>query len=148
MYALIQKKRPVAARRSSCGSFAPAQGMQRQRISAIVRGETIQRQANDRAVGGDCSGYESDRESFAWVVARHHIQEETGTLPDITDTWCSTRDPVCLVTFAGDTSVFVSFFKVPEYVIARTTGRETQTRRYAYRCDDPVGSPRLTPVSR
>jgi len=78
-----------------------------------------------------CKGWESDPQSFAKVIAEHYARTEYGQRDRGDPYWCGKK--LCTVRFPGR-DVMVSFARVPDYVIARATGRNTPRREYEYRC--------------
>ena len=98
-------------------------------------GGLIQRQEAALAKG-DCSGWESDLESFSKAVADHYVRTEidptlVGPVSRIT---C---DPGirCTVDYSNGLSVMVSLTQIPDYVIVRRMFHPTGPRcEYDYAC--------------
>lgn len=82
-----------------------------------------------------CAGYESDPQSFAWVVARHYVQTELNLPFDgAVDIECTGNLKMCFVDVTEDLRIAVSFARVPHYVIARRVGPSGPRREYTYTC--------------
>lgn len=91
-----------------------------------------------------CKGWESDRESFAKVIAEHYLITEYGRSGPALRIRCPSERPVCEVDFPDDVTVAVSLKRVPRFVIARRLGANTPRREYEYRCT-PEGKVILSP---
>jgi hypothetical protein len=86
--------------------------------------------------GGDCSGWESDPQSFSKVVAEHYVRTVLG------QPLHATRGPARVTTwtwridFSPDIAVYVSLQKVPTLVAAAQWYPKPAkpTRYYSYHC--------------
>ena len=92
-------------------------------------------QAQDR---GDCTGWERDPQSFAKVIAEHHIRTELGrpVRPvggpyQVTATGTAWR-----VNFPDHAAVYVTLAKVPDFVVAARWYPKPagSSRFYTYAC--------------
>jgi hypothetical protein len=98
----------------------------------------IQRQQAQRS--GDCSGWESDPQSFGKVIADHYVRTELNQTPIIDPSkglWCSSNGKMCEVHYQGGITVMVSLVRIPQYVIARQQGSNTIRAEYDYECVPP-----------
>lgn len=100
-----------------------------------IPSEFIQKQATPGQRKGDCSGWESDPESFTKVIAEHYVIDALG-LPRMSGnpTGCWADGKLCEVEFPGDMIVDISLAQVPHYVIARERGKNKLRCEYDYDC--------------
>jgi hypothetical protein len=84
---------------------------------------------------GDCSGWESDKQSFAKVIADHYVRTQLGREPGAADTIeCPSKSPMCAVKYADGTEVWTTTVKVPDHVIARERVQDGIRCEYDYDC--------------
>ncbi len=97
-------------------------------------GQRLTRAAATPGGSRTCAGWERDPQSFSKVIAEHYVRTELGRDLRGNPIWCSATGEMCQVDFPGGIEVMVSLVKVPEYVIARQTGRDKPRREYTYDC--------------
>ena len=149
VFAIHRKKRGAQALRKPLSSLTriPVGALQRAATRQILHGNRavgIQRQ--DQQPASPCSGYESDPQSFAWVVARHYIQTVLGRrFSSAEKIDCTGNGKLCFVEVDPDIRVAVSFARVPSHVIARGVPPSSGPRReFTYTCS-PDGRVTLQP---
>ncbi len=120
----------VAAQVAGGGSFLGAQ----QNVLFSRPSAVIQRQVAQPQRTGDCSGWESDPQSFSKVIADHYVRTQLNRTPTMARTIdCVSNNRLCFVNYEDGTNVAVSFVNVPDHVIARE--RATGIRcEYDYDC--------------
>jgi hypothetical protein len=84
----------------------------------------------------DCSGWESDPQSFAKVIAEHHMSTELGRSLRATDGPHRVTSTAWRVKFPDDNIVYVTISRVPDLVAAarwypKPAGK---SRFYTYSC--------------
>lgn len=84
----------------------------------------------------DCSGWESDPQSFVRVIAKHHIRTELGRALSPTRGPYKVTEKTWGVTFPDDIVVYVLLAKVPDFVVAARWYPKPagQSRFYTYSC--------------
>lgn len=84
----------------------------------------------------DCSGWESDPQSFVRVIAKHHISAEQGQALSPTGGPYKVTAKTWGVRFPDDIVVYVTLAKVPDFVVAARWYPKPagQSRFYTYSC--------------
>ena len=84
----------------------------------------------------DCSGWESDPQSFAKVIAKHHITTELGRPLSPVGGPSQVTKTAWRVKFSDDNIVYVTLAKVPDFVVAARWYPKPagQSRFYTYSC--------------
>jgi hypothetical protein len=103
----------------------------RQTLAPLTSGALVQHR-------GNCSGWESDPESFSKVVADHYVMTQYPSLIGRAEKiWCDARKIMCIVYYSTGIRVAVSFARTPDFVIARRYEHPTGPRcEYDYDCAD------------
>ena len=93
----------------------------------------------------DCSGWESDPQSFTKVIAEHHIRTELGRPLSPTGGPYKVTEKTWGVRFPDNIFVYVTLAKVPDFVVAARWYPKPagQSRFYTYACA-PGGKPVFT----
>ena len=85
----------------------------------------------------DCSGWESDPQSFARVIAKHHMTTELGQPLSPVGGPSQVTKTAWRVNFPNKVAVYVTLAKVPDFVVAarwypKPAGK---SRFYTYSCN-------------
>lgn len=143
-----RKKRCAQALRRSVPKLSriPVGALQRAATRQILHGRAVGIQRQNQQPASSCSGYESDPQSFAWIVARHYIRTVLGRpFSSAEKIDCTGNGKLCFVEVDPDIRVAVSFARVPSHVIARGVAPSSGPRReFTYTCS-PDGRVTLQP---
>lgn len=84
----------------------------------------------------DCSGWETDPQSFIRVIAKHHIRTELGRMLSPVAGPYKVTEKMWGVRFPGNIVVYASLAKVPDFVVAARWYPKPAgpSRFYTYTC--------------
>ncbi len=85
---------------------------------------------------GDCSGWERDPQSFAKVIAEHHLRTELGQPISAIGGPYKVTATAWRINFPNKTAVYVTLAKVPDFVVAARWYPKPAgpSRFYTYSC--------------
>lgn len=85
---------------------------------------------------GDCSDWEKDLQSFSKVIAEQYVRTvlKRPLLSQVKRVSCRSDGKVCQVFFDDGTSIWVSYAKVPSYVITREAAGGKLRCEFNYQC--------------